>query len=67
MSKSKTEFNDIHDRFHAKIHRYLERMVGEDEAEDLTSEIKRTNSIHPGPVCGRPWRYAIAEVGLRQP
>lgn len=39
MSKGRTEFNDIHDRFHTKIHRYLERMVGENEAEDLTQEV----------------------------
>ncbi|MHC4624098.1 MAG: RNA polymerase sigma factor, partial [Planctomycetota bacterium] len=37
--ENKLEFNDVYNNFHAKIRRYLERMVGEDEAEDLTQEV----------------------------
>lgn len=33
------EFSNIHDKFHQKIHRYLERMVGKNDAEDITQEV----------------------------
>lgn len=34
-----TGFNEVYDEFHGKVHRYLERMVGANEAEDLTQEV----------------------------
>jgi RNA polymerase sigma-70 factor (ECF subfamily) len=39
MKTTGLEFSDIHDKFHEKIHRYLERMVGKNDAEDLTQEV----------------------------
>jgi len=39
MKKSKLDFDSVYDEFHAKIGRYLERMVGKGEAEDLTQEV----------------------------
>jgi RNA polymerase sigma-70 factor, ECF subfamily len=33
------EFQKIYDAFQPKICRYLKRLVGEDEAEDLTQEV----------------------------
>ena len=39
MSCDEVEFENIHAAFRPKIHRYLIRMVGEYEAEDLTQEV----------------------------
>ncbi len=39
MNKSKLEFDDVYNEFHEKIGRYVERMVGKDEAEDVTQEV----------------------------
>ncbi len=39
MSSGELEFEQIHAAFRPKIHRYLIRMVGEYEAEDLTQEV----------------------------
>lgn len=39
MSHAELEFREIHDTFRPKIHRYLTRLVGEHEAEDLTQEV----------------------------
>jgi RNA polymerase sigma-70 factor, ECF subfamily len=39
MSDTELEFQKIHDTFRPKIYRYLLRMVGEHEAEDLTQEV----------------------------
>lgn len=39
MSHNELEFQEIHDTFRPKIHRYLTRLVGEHEAEDLTQEV----------------------------
>ena len=39
MANNKLEFRDIYEEFHQRIHRYLERMVGKGEAEDLTQEV----------------------------
>ena len=39
MSHDELEFQEIHDIFRPKIHRYLTRLVGEHEAEDLTQEV----------------------------
>jgi RNA polymerase sigma-70 factor (ECF subfamily) len=39
MPENKLEFNDVYNNFHAKIRRYLERMVGKYEAEDVIQEV----------------------------
>jgi RNA polymerase sigma-70 factor (ECF subfamily) len=39
MSCHELEFCQIHETFRPQIHRYLARMVGEPEAEDLTQEV----------------------------
>jgi RNA polymerase sigma-70 factor (ECF subfamily) len=39
MEKNELEFSDVYDEFHTKIRHYLERMVGKDEAEDVTQEV----------------------------
>jgi RNA polymerase sigma-70 factor (ECF subfamily) len=39
MKKDEFDFESVYDEFHAKIGRYLERMVGKSEAEDLTQEV----------------------------
>jgi RNA polymerase sigma-70 factor (ECF subfamily) len=39
MKKNELEFSDVYEEYHGKISRYLKRMVGEDEAEDLTQEV----------------------------
>jgi RNA polymerase sigma-70 factor, ECF subfamily len=39
MSDDELEFQKIHEAFRPKIHRYLTRLVGEHEAEDLTQEV----------------------------
>jgi RNA polymerase sigma-70 factor (ECF subfamily) len=39
MTKARLDFDSIYDEFHARIGRYLERMVGKGEAEDLTQEV----------------------------
>jgi RNA polymerase sigma-70 factor (ECF subfamily) len=38
MHASESEFLKIHDTYHPKILRYLTRLIGESEAEDLTQE-----------------------------
>lgn len=39
MNESEYEFQDIYRTFQPRIHRYLVRLVGEYEAEDLTQEV----------------------------
>ncbi len=39
MGTSGLEFADVYNRFHEKLNRYLERMVGKNDAEDLTQEV----------------------------
>jgi RNA polymerase sigma-70 factor (ECF subfamily) len=39
MNESKLEFKDIYNEFQPKILRYLKRIVGESDAEDLTQEV----------------------------
>ncbi len=39
MGTTKLQFTDVYDRFHDKINRYLERMVGKNDAEDLAQEV----------------------------
>ena len=57
-------FDDVYGQFHAKIHRYLERMVGRDDAEDLTQEVFiRTSRALPqfrGDSTVSTWIFRIA-------
>ena len=39
LKKDELDFDSVYDEFHARIGRYLERMVGKGEAEDLTQEV----------------------------
>ncbi len=39
MKENELEFRDVYDEFHGKIRHYLGRMVGKDQAEDLTQEV----------------------------
>ncbi len=39
MDKGKLRFDDVYDEFHEKVGRYVERMVGKEEAEDVTQEV----------------------------
>src|SRR5512135_3420830 len=39
MEAASPEFSEIYDQFHPRILRYMRRMVGESEAEDLTQEV----------------------------
>jgi RNA polymerase sigma-70 factor, ECF subfamily len=39
MNKSELDFQEIYDTFQPKIHRYLTRLAGAHEAEDLTQEV----------------------------
>jgi RNA polymerase sigma-70 factor (ECF subfamily) len=39
MQKNELKFSNIYDQFHERIHCYLERMVGINDAEDVTQEV----------------------------
>jgi RNA polymerase sigma-70 factor (ECF subfamily) len=39
MKKGDLDFDSVYDEFYPRINRYLERMVGKGEAEDLTQEV----------------------------
>ncbi len=39
MKKSQLDFDNVYEEFHKKISRYLERMVGKGQSEDLTQEV----------------------------
>ncbi len=39
MGTTELQFTDVYDKFHDKVNRYLERMVGKNDAEDLTQEV----------------------------
>jgi len=39
MADNKSDFRDVYEKFHQRIHNYLGRMVGENEAEDLTQDV----------------------------
>lgn len=63
-TESDSEFQKIHDDFRPRILRYLKRLVGEYEAEDLTQEvfIKINNSLESfrGESRISTWIYKIA-------
>jgi RNA polymerase sigma-70 factor (ECF subfamily) len=64
MSDHELEFQQIHDTFCSRIFNYLSRMVGEDEAEDLTQEVftKISQSLNTfkGDSRVSTWIYKIA-------
>jgi len=39
MERQILKFQDVYNEFHNKIHRYLQRMLGNDEADDATQEV----------------------------
>jgi len=64
MSCDELEFQKIHEAFRPKIHRYLTRLVGEQEAEDLTQEVfvkvSRALETFRGESQLSTWLYRIA-------
>ena len=63
-SEGKPEFQDIYTAFNEKVRRYLARLVGEAEAEDLTHEvfIKASKALDDfrGESSLSTWIYRIA-------
>ena len=61
---SRSEFQEIYDEFHPKIRRYLSRLVGSNEAEDLAQEVFIRVSQSLGQFRGdsklSTWVYRIA-------
>lgn len=64
MNEAILNFEEIHEAYRPKIRRYLARMVGEDEAEDLTQEVfvkvHRTLGGFKGDSKLSTWIYRIA-------
>jgi RNA polymerase sigma-70 factor (ECF subfamily) len=64
MGTTGLDFNDIYDEFHEKLHRYLERMIGRNDAEDVTQEVfvKIGNGLKDfkGKSSISTWVYRIA-------
>jgi RNA polymerase sigma-70 factor (ECF subfamily) len=64
MSATQLEFREIHDTFRPRIVRYLTRLVGGHEAEDLTQEIfvkiSRAINTFRGEAQPSTWIYRIA-------
>jgi len=64
MSEAVLDFQEIHDEFRSKIQRYLVRLVGEYEAEDLTQDVfvKISRALHGfrGESQLSTWIYRIA-------
>jgi RNA polymerase sigma-70 factor (ECF subfamily) len=64
MQEDGLEFSDVYNEFQEKIRRYLERMVGRNDAEDLTQEVFLKVSNGLGDFEGRSrlstWIYRIA-------
>jgi RNA polymerase sigma-70 factor (ECF subfamily) len=65
MSDDKHDFQDIYQTFHPKIKRYLSRLVGESESEDLTQEVffkvnRKLKSFRGEPRAFSTWLYRIA-------
>jgi RNA polymerase sigma factor (sigma-70 family) len=58
-------FGVIFDRHHGDIHRYLDRRLGRDRADDLLGEVfriafERRHSFRPEHISARPWLLGIA-------
>ena len=64
MGTTGLDFSDIYDEFHEKLHRYLERMIGKNDAEDVTQEVfvKIGNGLKDfkGKSSISTWVYRIA-------
>ena len=64
MGTTGLDFNDIYDEFHEKLHRYLERMIGKNDVEDITQEVfvKIGNGLKDfkGKSKRSTWVYRIA-------
>ncbi len=65
MSDDKLDFQNIYQTFHPKIKRYLSRLVGESESEDLTQEVffkvnQKLKSFRGEPRTFSTWLYRIA-------
>jgi RNA polymerase sigma factor (sigma-70 family) len=64
MNEAILNFEEIHETYRPKIQRYLARMVGEYEAEDLTQEVfvkvHRALSSFRGDSSLSTWIYRIA-------
>lgn len=64
MDNLELEFQKIHETFRPKIHRYLTRLLGELEAEDLTQEVfvrvSRALPTFRGESQLSTWLYRIA-------
>jgi RNA polymerase sigma-70 factor (ECF subfamily) len=64
MSETELDFQKIHDDFRPRLQRYLSRLVGEFEAEDLTQEvflrISRALPTFRGDSQLHTWIYRIA-------
>jgi RNA polymerase sigma-70 factor (ECF subfamily) len=64
MVANDLEFEEVHETFRPKIHRYLVRLVGEGEAEDLTQEVfvkvNRALKTFRGESQLSTWIYRIA-------
>ena len=59
-----TDFNEVHEKFQAKIFHYVARMTGIDEAEDITQEVFQKISLALEDFKGESklstWIYRIA-------
>jgi len=64
MKNSEPDFDSVYGEFHPKINRYLERMVGKTEAEDLTQEVfmkvNRSLKQFQGNSSLSTWIYRLA-------
>jgi RNA polymerase sigma-70 factor, ECF subfamily len=64
MSINELEFQEVYDAFQPKIFRYMARMVGDTEAEDLTQEVfvkvQRALKDFRGDAKLSTWLYRIA-------
>jgi len=64
MVETNLDFQEVYDVFQSKIHRYLKRLVGEFEAEDLTQEVFTRVSLSLKDFRGESqlstWVYRIA-------
>jgi len=64
MSTDEFDFQALYDEFHAKIHSYLARLAGKDEADDLTQEvfvkISKALPAFKGESTLSTWIYRIA-------
>ena len=64
MEKKELEFSNVYDQYYEKIRRYVERMVGKNDAEDVTQEVfmKVNNGLKDfeGKSSLSTWVYRIA-------